>query len=58
MAIGMAVQSPDAKNLEDNTWVDVKGPVQSIEIGGQKLPLILVESVTQVNQPQQPYLFP
>jgi putative membrane protein len=58
MAIGMAVQSPDAKNLQDNTWVDVKGPVQSIEIGGQKLPLILAESVTQVNQPQQPYLFP
>jgi uncharacterized repeat protein (TIGR03943 family) len=57
-AIGMAVETPAGDQLSDNTWVDVQGPVQSIDLNGHKTPLILASSVTQVQQPQQPYLFP
>jgi len=58
-AIGMAVESPPGdQQLTDNTWIDVQGPVQAIEMGGNKIPLILASSVTQVQQPSQPYLFP
>ncbi|MDR3573489.1 MAG: TIGR03943 family protein [Anaerolineaceae bacterium] len=57
-AIGMAVETPAGDTLADNTWVDVQGPVQSIDLDGHKTPLILASSVTQVQQPQQPYLFP
>ncbi|HMD89230.1 MAG TPA: TIGR03943 family protein [Anaerolineaceae bacterium] len=57
-AIGMAVETPAGVQLSDNTWVDVQGPVQSIDLDGHKTPLILASSVTTVQQPSQPYLFP
>lgn len=57
-AIGMVVESKDAEGLPDNSWVRVKGPVQSINLGGHKMALILADSIQPAPQPQQPYLFP
>jgi len=57
-AIGMVVQAPTGDAYPDNTWVNVKGPVQSIEVGGSKLPLIVSGSISPVQAPVQPYLFP
>ena len=57
-AIGMAVTSDQAAGLADNTWVSVAGPVQSTTIDGRPLPLILADSIQEVKQPDQPYLFP
>jgi uncharacterized repeat protein (TIGR03943 family) len=57
-AIGMAVQSNTPGKLPGNTWVDVKGPVQSITVDGHPIPLILAETIQEVKQPDQPYLFP
>ena len=57
-AIGMVVQAPSGDTYTDNTWIDVKGPVQSIDVDGHKLPLIVSGSITSVQAPQQPYLFP
>jgi len=57
-AIGMAVQSDKTDKLSDNTWIDVKGLVQSISIDGHPVPLILADSIQEVKQPDQPYLFP
>lgn len=57
-AIGMAVDWQDSATLKENTWVNVKGPVDQITIDGQKIPLIHAESVTQVKIPEDPYLYP
>jgi uncharacterized repeat protein (TIGR03943 family) len=57
-AIGMAVAWPEADSLPADQWVIVKGPVQVLEIDGQRIPLIQAESVTSVTPPDQPYLFP
>jgi len=57
-AIGMAVESPNSGSLKENTWVDVKGPVQAITVDGHQMPLILADSIKNVQQPNQPYLFP
>ncbi|HPH98535.1 MAG TPA: TIGR03943 family protein [Anaerolineaceae bacterium] len=57
-AIGMAVNWPDSQNLQDDTWVKVKGNVDLLVIDGQRIPLIHAESVTQVDVPEQPYLYP
>jgi uncharacterized repeat protein (TIGR03943 family) len=55
-AIGMAVQSPN--EFPVNSWVNVRGPVEVLTIEGQRIPLIRAESVTPVDPPDQPYLFP
>ena len=57
-AIGMVVQAPAEDVYSDNTWINVKGPVQSIVVGGNKMPLIVSASINPVQPPVQPYLFP
>jgi uncharacterized repeat protein (TIGR03943 family) len=56
-ALGIPVQWSGAQ-LEDNTWVQVRGPVQVAEFEGQQVPLIAADSVETVPAPQQPYLVP
>lgn len=57
-AIGMIVAWPEGAALPDNQWVRVKGPVDALKLDGQTLPLIHAESVQEVEEPAQPYLFP
>ena len=57
-AIGMVVDWPKSTSLPNDQWVDVKGPVQSIQLDGQVLPLIQAKSIAAVQVPDQPYLFP
>ena len=38
-AIGMAVDWAGSGAFTDNSWVDVKGPVDTVTIDGQKVPL-------------------
>ena len=57
-AIGMAVDWPDSASLSENTWVNVKGTLDTVNIDGQKGPLIHAQSVNIVQAPDQPYLYP
>jgi len=57
-AIGMIVTWDGSHGLKDSAWVEVKGPVQSVQLGGQPIPLIQAVLVQSFEQPQQPYLYP
>jgi putative membrane protein len=57
-ALGMQVEWPDNAGLGVDEWVQVKGPIRIIEQDGRMIPLIVAESVRQVEVPAQPYLFP
>jgi len=57
-AIGMIVTWDESGGLKDNRWVEVKGPVQSTQLGGQPIPLIQAVLVQPLEQPQEPYLYP
>lgn len=57
-AIGMIVTWDQSSSLKDSAWIEVKGPVQSAELGGQPIPMIQAVLVQPVQQPQQPYLYP
>jgi putative membrane protein len=57
-ALGMQVEWPDNTSLGVDEWVQVKGPIRIIEQDGRMIPLIVAESVRQVEVPAQPYLFP
>jgi uncharacterized repeat protein (TIGR03943 family) len=58
LAVGMAVQWPQAQALPANSWVRVKGTVEAATVDGQRLPRILATSVESVPEPSQPYLYP
>jgi len=57
-ALGMAVNWDEAAALEQDSWVLVKGTVNSVTLDGVVVPLIEAESVQAVPAPEQPYLFP
>ncbi len=57
-AIGITVDSPEADSLPKDSWVQVKGNMQSITKDGEPLPFIRATSVKIISQPEQPYLFP
>jgi len=56
--IGMIVTWDESKGLKDSAWVEVKGPVQATQLGGQPIALVQATLVQAVEQPQQPYLYP
>ena len=58
VAIGMLVDWPDEANIPENVWVRVRGPVSVGQFDGQTVSLIKAESVEEIPQPEQPYLFP
>ncbi|MHC1781184.1 MAG: TIGR03943 family protein [Anaerolineaceae bacterium] len=57
-AVGMVVDAPGSVELEENSWVNVKGAVDVTTIDGRKVPLIHAQSVIPVPAPDQPYLYP
>lgn len=57
-AIAMPAEWDGAATLTQDTWVLVKGTIQSITLNGRAVPLIVAESVQEVPVPNQPYLFP
>jgi uncharacterized repeat protein (TIGR03943 family) len=57
-AIAMIGEWPQASTLKQDSWVLVKGPVHSITLNDQVVPVIQAESVQAVPVPEQPYLFP
>jgi len=56
--IGIPVDWDDAAQLTDDTWVQVQGVVESIELNNVNIPLIRADSVEILSTPDQPYLFP
>lgn len=57
-AIGMVVKTDKAATFADNSWVRVAGAVKATEVDGKKIPLITVEEIEAVGEPEQPYLYP
>lgn len=57
-AVGMIVEWSGAEFLEQDAWVQVKGPVEVTSYQGVVSPLIRAEAVEFVPQPDQPYLYP
>jgi putative membrane protein len=57
-ALGMAVNWDEAAVLKQDSWVLVKGTVNSVTLNGVVVPLIEADSVQTVPEPEQPYLFP
>ncbi len=55
---GMIVRWPGAAELAADQWVEVSGMLEPGQFDGQKVPTLAAQSVTPVEVPQQPYLYP
>lgn len=54
----MPARWDDAATLRQDAWVLVTGNIESVTIKGQRVPMIVAETVQPVDAPDQPYLFP
>ena len=57
-AIAMPVSWNDSSTLKQDSWVLVRGTIDSITLNGSRAPMVIAESVEAVDIPDQPYLFP
>jgi putative membrane protein len=57
-AVGLVVDSPDSTSFDNDTWVKVVGTLDETTVDGVKVPLIHATSVTAIDAPAQPYLYP
>jgi uncharacterized repeat protein (TIGR03943 family) len=55
---GLVVRWPQATELPADQWVEVTGTIQAGALDGENLPLLAADTVTPVDVPQQPYLYP
>ena len=56
--IGMPARMEGAGDLRPGGWVRVGGSLQAENFDGALLPVIQVESLETVDEPEQPYLYP
>jgi uncharacterized repeat protein (TIGR03943 family) len=56
--IGILVRSPESASLADDTWVEVIGYYEIGHFGEEEMPILMAETITPTDLPQQPYLYP
>jgi uncharacterized repeat protein (TIGR03943 family) len=57
-AIGLPVLYADSAAMEQGAWVRVQGTFSVGEFRGDLLPILNVDSIEMVQQPEHPYLYP
>jgi putative membrane protein len=57
-AIGVPVAWNESSTLQADSWVRVQGAFEVADFRDDRLPVLQAESVTPVEQPEHPYLYP
>ncbi|SFL56402.1 putative membrane protein [Gracilibacillus orientalis] len=56
--IGFMMEFDQAVNIEDDTWLEVTGTIQLTEYQGSQLPIVQIENMETIIEPDQPYVYP
>lgn len=56
--IGFISELSEASTLKENTWIQVKGVLDTTTYNGAVLPSIKIKSWKKINEPKEPYLYP
>ena len=56
--VGFLSELPEAQNLEEDTWIEVMGTIDTIDFEGSTLPIIKIEQWVEIKEPSAPYLYP
>jgi putative membrane protein len=54
---GLLITGEETRNYENDTWVSVTGTIDQREFNGWNIPLIHVEQVEEVGEPENPYVY-
>lgn len=57
-SLGLVVETADAAKFTPDSWVEVKGTLQTKQVDGQTTPVLVAESIQNIPQPDHPYLYP
>ena len=56
--VGILAQWSDVQTLIDGEWIEVSGTLSKKPYKNSFDPLIIVETIKKVNQPQREYIYP
>ncbi len=56
-AIGMVVDHDESIQYPDNGWLRISGTVDTINVDGELLPMIVPTEILEIPEPQNPYLY-
>lgn len=56
--LGLLVKWPESGALAQDQWVEVKGQFDLGRFDGEELPVLMAESISPIETPAQPYLYP
>lgn len=56
--IGFISELPEATLLEENTWIEAKGVLDTTSYNGAKFPIIKITNWKEIDEPKEPYLYP
>ncbi|MFC5714103.1 TIGR03943 family putative permease subunit [Thalassorhabdus alkalitolerans] len=55
---GLLVESEEAVHYEEDSWVTIRGTIQEGEYGGFTMPSVHLQEITEIDEPDMPYVFP
>jgi putative membrane protein len=58
LAIGLVAEADGAADLPDDSWVRVEGTFAEGSLDGDAMPVLVAETVTPIQPPEHPYLYP
>jgi putative membrane protein len=56
--IGFLSQFSEASSIEQDTWIEAYGILDTTTYNGMKLPFIKITEWKKINEPKEPYLYP
>ncbi|WP_128894333.1 TIGR03943 family putative permease subunit [Longirhabdus pacifica] len=56
--IGFLAEFDEAENYEKDTWLEIEGTLQMTTYLDMELPVLQVEKLDTIDQPDQPYVYP
>jgi putative membrane protein len=56
--VGFLALLDDASKYETDTWVEIEGVIKLTQYNDMQLPAIVVESLKEIDEPEEPYIFP
>ncbi|MCU9612889.1 TIGR03943 family protein [Caldibacillus lycopersici] len=56
--VGFLSEFPEAKDLKQDTWIEMEGIIEATTYNGVEIPIIKPENWKQIEQPSIPYIYP
>jgi uncharacterized repeat protein (TIGR03943 family) len=56
--IGLIVRAENSADFADDAWIEVTGVFEPGRLDGEAVPILIADTITPVDVPEQPYLYP